>query len=174
MGSRLAKDLLDLLQACKMVKKTEQMETLGAVLDHSLKRFDLSQRLDDYGVWPIWNEVVGKTIARNAQPEKIRNGTLFVKVTSPVWMQQLQFMKEMIVDKINLRLKSAAVKNLFFMVGHIDTVELDSPTEPQQSQNPESAEIDVNEEFLESIGDPAIRAAFKKLLKSYSRRKIKS
>ena len=117
-----------------MAKKTEQMETLGAVLDHSLKRFDLSQRLDDYGVWPIWNEVVGKTIARNAQPEKIRNGTLFVKVTSPVWMQQLQFMKEMIVDKINLRLKSAAVKNLFFMVGHIDTVELDSPTEPQQSQ----------------------------------------
>jgi hypothetical protein len=60
------------------------------------------------------------------------------------------------------------------MVGHIDTVELDLPTEPQQSQNPESAEIDVNEEFLESIGDPAIRAAFKKLLKSYSRRKIKS
>ena len=158
----------------EMAKKELPLERLGAVLSQSLKRLDLTPRLDEYGVWPIWNEVVGKTIARNAQPEKIRNGTLFVKVTSPVWMQQLQFMKEMIVDKINLRLKSAAVKNLFFMVGHIDTVELDLPTEPQQSQNPESPEIDVNEEFLESIGDPAIRAAFKRLLKSYSRRKIKS
>ena len=150
-----------------MVKKTEQMETFGAVLDHSLKRFDLSQRLDDYGVWPIWNEVVGKTIARNAQPEKIRNGTLFVKVTSPVWMQQLQFMKEMIVDKINLRLKSAAVKNLFFMVGHIDTAELDSPTEPQQSQNPESAEIDVERRIFgidRRPGNPRrFQEAFEKL-----------
>ncbi|MGH7782854.1 MAG: DUF721 domain-containing protein, partial [Candidatus Binatia bacterium] len=87
------------------------MESLGAVLDQSLKRFDLSQRLDEYGVWPVWNDVVGKTIARNAQPEKIRNGTLFVKVASPVWMQQLQFMKEMIVEKINQRLNCAAVKN---------------------------------------------------------------
>jgi hypothetical protein len=32
------------------------------------------------------------------------------------------------------------------------------------------AGIEVNEEFLQSIGDPAIRDAFAKLLKSYSRR----
>ena len=157
-----------------MIKKIQQMETLGAVLDQSLKRFDLSQRLDEYGVWPVWNDVVGKTIARNAQPEKIRNGTLFVKVTSPVWMQQLQFMKEMIVEKINQRLDCAAVKNLFFMVGHIEIGDLDTPLEPQQSQTPESAELEMSAEFLESIGDPEIRSAFKKLLKSYSRRKVKT
>ena len=157
-----------------MIKKIQQMESLGEVLDQSLKRFDLSQRLDEYGVWPVWNDVVGKTIARNAQPEKIRNGTLFVKVTSPVWMQQLQFMKEMIVEKINQRLNCAAVKNLFFMVGHIEIGNLDTPPEPQQSQTPESAEIETSAEFLESIGDPEIRSAFKKLLKSYSRRKTKA
>ena len=157
-----------------MIKKIQQMESLGAVLDQSLKRFDLSQRLDEYGVWPVWNDVVGKTIARNAQPEKIRNGTLFVKVASPVWMQQLQFMKEMIVEKINQRLNCAAVKNLFFMVGHIEIGDLDAPVEPQQSQTPESAEIEITAEFFESISDPEIRSAFKKLLKSYSRRKTKT
>lgn len=157
-----------------MIKKIQQMESLGAVLDQSLKRFDLSQRLDEYGVWPVWNDVVGKTIARNAQPEKIRNGTLFVKVASPVWMQQLQFMKEMIVEKINQRLNCAAVKNLFFMVGHIEIGDLDALVEPQQSQAAESAEVEITAEFLESISDPEIRSAFKKLLKSYSRRKTKT
>src|SRR5512134_2686653 len=103
-----------------MPPKNPSLERLGAVLDHSLKRFELSARLDEYGVWPIWNEVVGKTIAANAQPEKIRNGTLFVKVTSPVWMQQLQFMKEMIAEKLNQRLKSEVVQTIFFMVGRID------------------------------------------------------
>ena len=103
-----------------MAGKEPQIEKLGAVLDKSLKRLELSPRLDEYGVWPIWNDVVGKPIARNAQPEKIRNGTLFVKVTSPVWMQQLQFMKEMIAEKLNQRLKSQIVKNIFFVIGRID------------------------------------------------------
>jgi len=157
-----------------MVRKTQQIETLGAVLDQSLKRLDLAQRLDEYGVWPIWNDVVGKTIARNAQPEKIRHGTLFVKVTSPVWMQQLQFMKEMIADKLNQRLDCEAVKNIFFMVGRIDAADEETATDGSQNQAQENAAIEVNDEFLASIGDPAIRAAFKKLLKSYSRRKPKS
>ena len=157
-----------------MVRKTQQIETLGAVLDQSLKRLDLAQRLDEYGVWPIWNDVVGKTIARNAQREKIRHGTLFVKVTSPVWMQQLQFMKEMIADKLNQRLDCEAVKNIFFMVGRIDAADEETATDVSQNQAQENAAIEVNDEFLASIGDPAIRAAFKKLLKSYSRRKPKT
>src|SRR5881296_789348 len=103
-----------------MAGKDPQTEKLGTVLDKSFKRLELSLRLDEYGVWPIWNDVVGKPIARNAQPEKIRNGTLFVKVTSLVWMQQLQFMKEMIAEKLNQRLKSQIVKNIFFVIGRID------------------------------------------------------
>ena len=154
-----------------MAKKTQQIESLGAVLDQSLKRLDLAQRLDEYGVWPIWNDVVGKTIARNAQPEKIRNGTLFVKVTSPVWMQQLQFMKEMIADKLNQRLNCEAVKNIFFMVGRITTAEAESATEAVQNSADAGAEIEVNEELLPSIGDPAIRAPLQKLLKRHARRK---
>src|SRR6266404_8059257 len=153
----------------QMVKKIPQIESIGAVLEQSLKRFDLAPRLDEYGVWPIWREVVGKMIARNAQPEKIRNGTLFVKVSSPVWMQELQFMKEMIAGKLNQRLNGEIVKNIFFMVGRIDE-------EPDAANSPESCEAEqnfdhpVNQEFLQSIADPEIQAAFKKLLKSYARR----
>ena len=154
-----------------MAQKNLPLERLGAVLDQSLKRFELTARLDEYGVWPIWNEVVGKTIALNAQPEKIRNGTLFVKVTSPVWMQQLQFMKEMIVEKLNGRLKSEVVKTIFFMVGHIDAPESESVEAMETQDNPTPRPID--EHFLQSIDDPAIREAFKKLLKSFARREPK-
>ena len=157
-----------------MARKYPQIERLGELLDTSLKRLDLDSRLADYGVWTIWNQAVGSAIARNAQPEKIRNGTLLVKVTSPVWMQQLQFMKEMIAEKLNQRLHCEAVKNIFFVVGRIDSADAESATEGAQHSAEASAEIEVNEEFLASIGDPAIRAAFKKLLKSHARRKPKS
>ena len=156
-----------------MAKKSLPIESLGNVLEQSLKRLDLVARLDEYGVWPIWNDVVGAVIARNAQPEKIRNGTLFVKVSSPVWMQQLQFMKEMIASKLNQRLKGEIVKNIFFMVGRIDIHDVeqtDVPSSPHETSNA----ADVNEQFLDTINDADIRAAFKKLVRSYSRRKSKN
>jgi predicted nucleic acid-binding Zn ribbon protein len=160
--------------AISMAKHDQQIERLGQVLDKSLKRMEISTQLDEYGVWPIWNDIVGTTIARNAQPEKIRNGTLFVKVTSPVWMQQLQYMKEMIAEKLNQRLKTDVVKNIFFVVGriHIETPDVDSmPTATSSAAGQDSR---PDEDFLESIRDPEIRQAFKRLLKGYSRRHRKS
>ena len=152
-----------------MAKKDPKIDRLGEVLDNSLKRFQLSPRLDEYRVWPIWNDTVGPTVARNAQPEKIRNGTLFVKVTSPVWMQQLQYMKEMIAEKLNQRLKAEVVRNIFFVIGKIEPEALDV----KSLERPEPApthEAPVDEGFLNTVEDPEIRRAFTKLLKSYSRR----
>jgi Zn-ribbon-containing, possibly RNA-binding protein and truncated derivatives len=165
-----------------MARHDPEIERLGQVLDKSLKRMEISTRLDEYGVWPIWNDIVGTTIARNAQPEKIRNGTLFVKVTSPVWMQQLQYMKEMIAEKLNQRLKTDVVKNIFFVVGrihietvgriHIETPDVDSM--PTATSSVAGQDSRPDEDFLESIRDPEIRQAFKRLLKGYSRRHRKS
>lgn len=157
-----------------MAKTDPQIERLGQVLHKSLKRLELSTRLDEYGVWPIWNDVVGPTIARNAQPEKIRNGTLFIKVTSPVWMQQLQYMKEMIAERLNERLKTNIVRNIFFVVGqvNIETVEVESKPTAQPSTAVQ--DLGISEDFLESVPDPEIRQAFKRLLRSYSRRHRKN
>ena len=164
--------LLD--SSLKMPKNNPPIERLGQVLDQSLKRLELSPRLDEYGVWPIWNETVGSTIARNAQPEKIRNGTLFVKVTSPVWMQQLQYMKEMIAEKLNQRLKTDIVRNIFFVVGRVNTETVEIPSKPAAPSPVAVEEPELGEDFLESVRDPEIREAFKRLLKGYSRRHRKS
>ena len=151
-----------------MAKNDLKIERVGQVLEKSLRRMEISTQLNEYGVWPIWNDIVGITIARNAQPEKIRNGTLFVKVTSPVWMQQLQYMKEMIAEKLNQQLKTDIVRNIFFVVGQVnaETIEMEEkPPAPSTAAAPRP-----NEDFLESVRDPEIRQAFKRLLKGYSRR----
>jgi hypothetical protein len=145
------------------------MERLGDVLDQSLQRLDLMAQIEAYGIWPVWDEVVGKPIARNAQPEKIRNGTLFVKVSSPVWMQQLQFMKDLLAEKINQRLRAEVVRNIFFVVGTLTVSEADPDGEPAHAAV--ESEVKIDEQFLDSIEDPDLREAFRKLLRSYARRK---
>jgi hypothetical protein len=156
-----------------MDRKHAPPERLGTVLDQSIKRLDLSGRLDEYGIWPVWNDTVGITIARNAQPEKIRNGTLFVKVSSPVWMQQLQYMKEMIAEKLNQRLRAEIVKNIFFVVGHFETDSAEAPGNSSVKAPAPQTEAKFDDEFLESIADADIRQAFKRLIASYQRRKQK-
>ena len=151
-----------------MARPDPPIERLGDVLEKSLRRLDLNSRLEDYGVWTVWNQAVGAAIARNAQPEKIRNGTLIVKVSSPVWMQQLQFMKEMIAAKLNEQLKGNVVKNIFFMVGRIDL-----PADESADQPAATPPRLVDAGFIETIENPAIRDAFKKLLNSFARRPTK-
>ena len=157
-----------------MAKTDPQIERLGQVLHKSLKRLELSTRLDEYGVWPVWNEVVGPAIARNAQPEKIRNGTLFIKVTSPVWMQQLQYMKEMITERLNQRLKANIVRNILFVVGQINIEAAAVDSKPTAQSPAALPELPISDDFLESVPDPEIRQAFKRLLRSYSRRHRKT
>lgn len=153
-----------------MDKKDSQIAKLGEILEKSLKRLELSTKLAEYGVWPIWNETVGPTIARNAQPERIRHGTLFVKVTSPTWMQQLQYMKEMIREKLNQRLGSEVVKNLFFVIGKLETGPVGSRAK-ESSPIDRLSESQLDEAELRSVRDPEIRRALKRLFTARSRKK---
>jgi hypothetical protein len=152
------------------MEKHDPIERLGRVLDKSLKRLDPTGRLGEYGVWPIWNEAVGDMIARNAQPEKIRQGTLFVKVSSPVWMQQLQYLKDTITDKINQTLGKEVVKNIFFVIGQVEAPPSGPPIEKPEPSPPAAAPSKFDEETLDSIKDPEIRRALKRLFTASTRK----
>jgi hypothetical protein len=153
-----------------MPKDQPQIEKLGQILDKSLKRLELSGKLGEYGVWPIWNSTVGPAIARNAQPEKIRNGTLFVKVASSTWMQELQYMKEMISEKLNENLGKPVVKNIFFYVGKLDVKmpAAGAPEPPAARSGGGEARLDDAE--LQPIKDPELRRALKRLYAARARK----
>jgi len=152
-----------------MEKKDLQPTRLREILERSLQRLDLSGKLTEYGVWPIWNETVGPTIARNAQPEKIRQGILFVKVASPTWMQQLHYMKEMIREKLNQRLEKEVVKTIFFVVGKVEAEKSPTGIQGPSPHTLAPGEVRLDEEQLRSIRDPEIRRALKRLFTAQSK-----
>jgi len=153
-----------------MRKETPRIEKLGDILGRSLKRLELSPRLGEYEVWPIWNSTVGATIARNAQPEKIRNGTLFVKVASSTWMQELQYMKDVISEKLNDSLGRAVVKNIFFYVGTLDDKTPRPRSQETSASDSPARESRLDEEELHSVKNPEIRRALKRLYAVRSRK----
>lgn len=64
---------------------------------------------------PIWIEVVGAQIARNARPRKLEGGALVIEVSAARWAQELSLQQTELCDRLNGRLGSSVVQRLEFV-----------------------------------------------------------
>ena len=90
------------------------MKQLSNVLDRIFKDPELKNSMYKGMVLSVWVEAVGQQIASIAQPQLYKNGTLYVKVQSAAWRNELSMMRNMIKDKINKLLDGQIVKNIVF------------------------------------------------------------
>ena len=100
-----------------MDKDKKSLTSLKDVISEILNSGALPFDADDARIWKIWDEVVGHAIAKNAQPFRIKNKQLKVRVSDPIWYQELKFLEESIREKLNNRLGRKAVSKIEFSVG---------------------------------------------------------
>lgn len=100
-----------------MNEKKQTLTPLKDIITTILKDPDIPLNLDDARIFKVWDEVVGSAIARNAQPSWIKKGRLRVKVSDPIWLQELEFAGETIKQKINEKLGRRAVERIEFRLG---------------------------------------------------------
>jgi predicted nucleic acid-binding Zn ribbon protein len=103
----------------KKDKKNNGVEHIGAVIQNVLKTYQCESDGHLAQVWHLWNSTVGETIAANAQPEAFKGRILLVNVTSSVWLQQLRFLKENIINNINDALGETFVEEIKFKIGPV-------------------------------------------------------
>ena len=103
-----------------MRRKNHQtrLQSIGEILFSAFKRRGMAAKLEENAVLKFWPKTVGKQIAMQTQPDILRGGTLFVKTTSSVWVQQLHFMKDEIRQKLNELAGKETIKEIRFSVGH--------------------------------------------------------
>jgi predicted nucleic acid-binding Zn ribbon protein len=88
------------------------LEPLAQLLGNTLQSTGLGKRLQEYRAVEAWDEVVGELVAEHSTATGIREGTLFVDVTSSVWMQELQLLRGEIVERLNAHLGRSFVKQV--------------------------------------------------------------
>jgi len=136
---------------------------LSSVLEQALSRLNLHRRLDDYRIWQAWDDVVGKTIARNAQPARLDGARLVVAVRNSSWMQELSLLQRELVARLNEHMGREVVRELFFVVGKIEE---NAP--PAQSRRPVPAApakppVDLTRLDPPRGMSPELTAAFERL-----------
>ena len=89
---------------------------LADVLRAVLERLPDAARLADHELWSHWDAVVGPTIAAHARPHRLQRGVLTVSVDAPEWMQELQFQKQDLRDRLNARAGRTVVRDLYLLL----------------------------------------------------------
>jgi predicted nucleic acid-binding Zn ribbon protein len=90
------------------------LSSLKDILSALLSDAKLPFNPQDATIWKIWDEVVGPAIARNAQPLWIKDRRLRVKVSDPIWLQELSYLEVTVREKLNARLGRQAVDKIEF------------------------------------------------------------
>lgn len=152
-------------------KKHAEPIQIGLILLKSLKKIDFEKKLKEGAIWNAWDEMVGKRVAKHSMPESLTDGLLVITVSDPIWMQQLQFMKEMIINKVNENLKESLVKKIYFKLG-----ECISPlkVENEDTKSNEWSSIKLSDDHLEKINFAVKDIKDSDLQKSIERLMIKA
>lgn len=138
---------------------------ISSLLEKILIDKGLDKKLQQYRAWTIWDDVVGPQIAQYAQPLRIRESILEVRVAHATWMQQLQLLKPKILKELNTRLGENSLVDIYWKRGEIDKSGPEGSPEPSQPlpdlTDKQSSEIDL---LTGDISDKELQLRLKNLL----------
>ena len=140
-------------------------------LDLNEPTWELTGKLRELNACKAWVDAVGDSIARRSAATTLARGTLHVVVESPAWKNELHYIEQDILRRVNARYhellpKDPAgdpVKRLRMTIGALPAP---PPKEPAKAKLPPPTESEQREvdERLANVTDPEVRAAARRFL----------
>ena len=145
--------------------KSRSPSRVSSVLSELVARLEFRDRLRQYSVFPLWSEVVGAELARRTEPLRIEEGKLFVRVDGAVWMQELQFLKGEIRERLNQRAGADLVREIFLVVGRVRR-----RTKKKETRELHPVDENAIAAMVPSLGRPDLEAALRRVARARGRR----
>ncbi|MBF0613508.1 MAG: DUF721 domain-containing protein [Magnetococcales bacterium] len=83
-----------------MRKSNGLSEPIGHYLTVVAAPFLSHPRSRGWRLTRVWEQVVGASLAAHTEPVKLQEGVLTIRVDSPVWMHQLSFLQDELLEKL--------------------------------------------------------------------------
>ena len=140
-------------------------QPIHSILEKTLKTLEIDVPLKSYSIWGAWKEIVGDSVALQTQPRSIRNRILFIDVSHPTWIQQLQFLKPTLLEKINAFLREPYIQDIRFRLGKISSPIPNLPkTHLLEDEKLEKATLNRIENIIQKIDDRDVRKGLREVL----------
>lgn len=91
------------------------MEQLKKAIQQAISESGIQKAIQQESAVSCWGDVVGVGISKVTEAISVNKGTLVVKTGSATWRQELFMQKKEIIDKINKKIGSIAIKEIRFI-----------------------------------------------------------
>ena len=154
-------------------KKSEALPVADAILS-ALSQAGMKNMAKRFQITQIYEETVGKVVARRSHPVGFNSGVLILKSQSTAWQNELTFLKEDLKARLNEALGAPIVQDIRVVAGN----KYEDPTLPLPADTPgewcdtEDHPDDLVriEKTLEAIEDEDVRASMRSMMRVAARR----
>ena len=91
------------------------MEQLKKAIKKAISESGFEKAIQQENAVSVWGDVVGDAVSKVTDAISVDKGVLVVKTKSATWRQELYMQKKEIIDKINKKIGSTAIKEIRFI-----------------------------------------------------------
>jgi hypothetical protein len=95
-----------------MSKRENETNKLKDLIPNMLKENKLQKGMEQIYIKEAWAEIMGKGVVNYTESVTLKNGTVYVKLTSSALREELQYGKDKIVKMLDESLKNMTIKCL--------------------------------------------------------------
>jgi predicted nucleic acid-binding Zn ribbon protein len=89
-------------------------QSLHDILDEALKSLKIDGKLNETRVIAAWPEIVGSGIVAHTKSLYINRRVLYVQMDSPVIRNEMQMMRQSLIEHLNNRVGKEAIRDIVF------------------------------------------------------------
>lgn len=143
----------------------QKPQSIHSILEKTLKALEIDVSVKTYSIFGAWKEIVGESVALQTQPRSIRNRILFIDVSHPTWIQQLQFLKPTLLEKVNGFLGESRIQDIRFKLGKISPIPVpSSKTRAWCGEDLDEGTMKRIELLVQKIDDGEVKTTLKDVL----------
>ena len=91
------------------------MKHLKEIINEVVENAGIKSAINQEAAIILWEEAVGEVVSSVTKAERVESGTLTVKVETAVWRQELHMQKEEVINKINKKIGTTAIRDIRFI-----------------------------------------------------------
>jgi len=81
--------------------RKSQTQKISDVISECLRELNIDRKLKEVNLVSQWEELMGKTVASRTDRIYVRNGVLYLHVTSAILKNELIMMRNQIISRLN-------------------------------------------------------------------------
>lgn len=137
------------------------MKRLDLLISPILKEFGMEEAVRFEGIKRGWTDIFREPLSLHMSPSSLKNGELLISVDSPIWLQQLTFLKADITKNLN----PYGVRDVRFRIGRVNVKKARTSQNTEKKKHPIDCDaLQQIENTVSEIKDADVRESIRKVM----------